>query len=179
MKWISRRFSRKQGRSIVHDESGVAAIEFALISTGMFAMLSGAVDLTQAITISRDLHRLTAEIAQVTTACPDLSCRRNVLLSPNERRANIAPQLATMVASTAYFGKVNNAIVNMEGSMTDLTSDLKAQALALLQNGDNGVAVQITYTHRPIILGFAQHWGFSTKNFTASVVNVARRPTLP
>ena len=39
-------FRRIPRRDIVRDQSGVAAIEFALVSTGMFAMLSGAVDLT-------------------------------------------------------------------------------------------------------------------------------------
>jgi Flp pilus assembly protein TadG len=176
MRSLRRWLGYKQHRSFVGDEGGVAAVEFALISTCMFAMLSGAVDLTQAITISRDLNRLAAEIAQTTTACPDLTCRSNVLLSPNQRRANLAPQLMTMTASTAYFGKANNTIVDMEGSMTELTASLRAQALAMLQNGDKGVAVQLTYTHQPIILGFAQKWGFNTKNFTASVVNVASRP---
>ena len=184
MKQISGLLARVRRRRFVRDERGVAAIEFALISTGMFAMLSGAVDLTQAITISRDLDRLAVEVAQVISACPDLACRSSVFLSLNSRRANIAPQLATMQVSAAYFGKANNAIVNMEGTMTELpsgppvsTTNMRADALAMLQNGDKGVAVLITYAHRPIILGFAQKWGFTIKNFEGSVVNLAVRST--
>ena len=55
-------------RRIAGDERGVAAIEFALISTMAFMLLSGAVDLIQVITVQRDLNRITAEAAQVLAA---------------------------------------------------------------------------------------------------------------
>jgi Flp pilus assembly protein TadG len=184
MKRMPELLARARRRSFVRDERGVAAIEFALISTGMFAMLSGAVDLTQAITINRDLHRLAAEAAQVVVACPNLDCRRNVFLALNTHGANIAPQLASMQISGAFFGKDNDTIVNMEGTMTQLPAgppdapvNMRAQALAMLANGDRGVAVLAKYTHQPIILGLAQKWGFSTKNFAAPVVNLASRPS--
>ncbi|MGX1787745.1 TadE/TadG family type IV pilus assembly protein [Bosea sp. NPDC055332] len=173
---ISKRVGAKQRRSFTRDESGVAAIEFALIATGMFAMLSGAVDVTQAITIHRDLNRLTAEVAQVLAACPDLTCRELVIRSVNDRRANIAPQFPTMQISVAAFERISDKIDRMEGTMTELPADMNTKALAMLANGDKGVAVLATYTHQPIILGLADDWGFATKSFRAYSVNLSSRP---
>ena len=165
-------------RGLVRDQRGVAAVEFALISTGMFAMLSAAIDLTQMITIQRDLHRLTAEIAQVLAACKENeTCRNNAILSINERRVNIAPQLETMQLGMAHFERNNNKIDPIRGTMTYLPADINAQALAMLAEKDTGVAVLATYTHKPIILGLADDWGFTTKNFRAFSVNLSSRPT--
>jgi hypothetical protein len=60
--------------------------------------------------------------------------------------------------------------------MTYLPADINAQALAMLANGDSGVAVLATYTHKPVILGLADDWGFTTKNFRAFSVNLSSRP---
>lgn len=164
-------------RGIVRDEGGVAAIEFALVSTMMFLLLSGAVDLIQMITVQRDLNRITAEAAQVLAACPQGSdCRTEFALSLNSRRANITPQLTDAQISAATFMRKNDKIDDMGGTMTYLPADMNTDALAMLANGDSGVAVLATYTHKPIILGFAQKWGFSTRDFRAYSVNLSSRP---
>lgn len=178
MRRILGSFIGRKRCSIIRDESGVAAVEFALISAGMFMLLSAAVDMTQMITIDRDLDRVTAEAAQVVAACPDIACRRDVFLGLQSHVANIAPQLATMRITGAYFGRKGNLITNMEGPMTDLQVEkvnLKPKALAVLQDGDKGVAIYASYTHRPIILGFAQKWGFTTMNFASDVVTLTSR----
>lgn len=173
---MTRVLKRMRMWRIAGDERGVAAIEFALISTMMFTLLSGAVDLVQMITIQRDLNRITAEAAQVLAACPDLTCRTQVALALNDRRANIAPQLTDMQIGAASFTRDNNQIQNMELTMTYLPADINTAALAMLANKDTGVAVLATYTHKPIILGFAQSWGFTTKDFRAFSVNLRTRP---
>ncbi len=178
MKRVASLFVGKARRDIVRDEQGLAAVEFALVSTAVFAMLSAAVDMTQLITTHRDLSRLTAEIAQVLVACPDESCLTQTIQSINARKANIAPKLSTIQLGMAYFTEKNNAIDgnSIGGNMTFLPADISAAALTMLNDKDQGVAVLATYTHQPIILGLADDWGFTTKNFRAFAVNLRRRP---
>ncbi|MDU0342688.1 TadE/TadG family type IV pilus assembly protein [Bosea rubneri] len=177
MKPVARLFRNAKRRSLVRDERGVAAVEFALISAAMFAMLSAAVDATQAVTIRRDLNRLTAEIAQVLAACPNEVCVDTTILSIMDRRANIAPQLGTIQLGMVRFNEKNNQIDgnSLGGNMTYLPADMNARALALLNDGDSGVGVLATYTHQPIILRLADDWGFTTMNFRSSAVTVRLR----
>jgi Flp pilus assembly protein TadG len=177
MKSIARLFRNAKRRSLVRDERGVAAVEFALISAAMFAMLSAAVDATQAVTIRRDLNRLTAEIAQVLAACSDQLCVDLTIVSIMDRRANIAPQLETIQLGMVRFSKKNNQIDgnSLGGNMTYLPADMNTRALALLREGDSGVGVLATYTHQPIILGLARDWGFTTMNFRSSAMTIRQR----
>jgi Flp pilus assembly protein TadG len=175
---IARLFRPSRKRGLYRDQSGVAAIEFALIGMGMFVMLSGAVDVTQAITIQRDLNRFTAEVAQaVAAACKGAaSCAASAMDAVRLRQTNVAPKLGTMQLSMANFDKNNDRVENIIGTMTYLPADMNADAMAKLANGDKGVAVLATYTHQPIILSFASNWGFTTKNFRSARVVLAYRP---
>lgn len=179
MKMLPKSLRGTRQRGFGGDERGVAAIEFALISTAMFMFLSGAVDVVQMITVHRDLHRITAEAAQALSACTSNSnsttCGVEFALALNSKAANITPKLAGVSISAATFTRQDDKIDNMVGTMTYLPSDMNTDALAMLANGDSGVAVLVTYTHTPIILGFAQKWGFTTKNFRAYTVNLSRR----
>ncbi|MCV9939599.1 pilus assembly protein [Boseaceae bacterium BT-24-1] len=175
MKAFPKLLRRTRPRGIASDERGVAAIEFALVSTMMFMLLSGAVDVIQMVTVHRDLHRITAEAALVLTACPDTSCRAATAQSLYDRRANISPQLADIQIGAASFTRIDDKIDNMVGTMTYLPADMNTDALGMLANNDSGVAVLASYTHKPIILGFAQKWGFSTRDFRAYTVNLRGR----
>ncbi|SFB97622.1 hypothetical protein SAMN05428997_103179 [Bosea sp. CRIB-10] len=180
MKLFSSMFRRAKRRNLVSDQSGVAAVEFALIGMGMFTMLSGAVDVTQAITIRRDLNRVTAEVAQVLAACKGApGCAIPVMDSILARRANIAPKLGTVQIVMAYFTKDNNRVEEIGGYMTYLPTDVNADAMGRLENKDKGVAVVATYTHQPIILGLANDWGFTTKDFRSFKVVLSYRPPAP
>lgn len=173
------KFLRRSGRrGIARDERGVAAIEFALISTFAFMALSCAVDLIQMVTIQRDLNRITAEAAQVLAACPDgSSCRTDFALSLYNRQANITPQLAGVQIGAASFKKADDKIDgnSMEGTMTFLPPDMNTKVLGMLDNGDSGVAVLATYTHKPVILGLAEKWGLVSMDFRAYSLNLRRR----
>jgi Flp pilus assembly protein TadG len=177
MKRIARLLRISKRRDLVRDQSGLAAVEFALISTAMFAMLSGAVDLTQAITIRRDLNRLTAEIAEsIAISCKGASgCSISAMDAIRARQANIAPKLATVQLGMATFLKKNNRADDIVGTMTYLPTDMNTDAMARMQEGDRGVAVLATYTHTPIILGLADDWGFTTKNFRSARVVLSSR----
>ncbi len=177
MKLFARMFRPAKQRNLVSDQSGVAAIEFALIGMGMFTMLSGAVDVTQAITIRRDLNRLTAEVAQVLAACKGApGCAIPAMEAVLAKRPNIAPNLGAVQIVMAYFTKDNNRAEELGGYMTYLPSDVNSDAMGRLENKDKGVAVVATYTHQPIILGLANDWGFTTKNFRAFKVVLSYRP---
>lgn len=177
MKPIARLFRNANQRDLIRDQSGVAAVEFALMSMVMFMMLSGAVDATQAVTIKRDLDRLTAEIAQsIAIACKGASgCSISVMDAIRSRQANIAPQLATVQLGMATFLKKNNRADDIVGTMTYLPTDMNTDAMARMAEGDRGVAVLATYTHAPIILGLADDWGFTTKNFRSARVVISSR----
>jgi len=179
MRGLLQRLRQDRRARLAGDERGVAAIEFALISTMMFMLLSGAVDVIQMITVQRDLNRITAEAAQALSGCSqDATCRTRFALSLYERRANIMPTLEDVQISAASFKRANGRIDgnSMEGTMTYLPTDMNNAALAMLADGDSGVAVLATYTHQPIILGFAQRWGLTTKDFRAYTVNLSQRP---
>lgn len=171
-------FRPSRQRGLLRDQRGVAAIEFALISTAMFTLLSGAVDLTQAIIIQRDLNRFTAEVAQaLASACKGgQSCFATAMETVRARQVNIAPKLGPMQLGIANFDRENDRIENIIGTMTYLPANMNARALAIMANKDKAVAVRATYTHQPIILGLADDWGFTTKNFTAWSVVLASRP---
>jgi len=177
MRQFVRMFRRSKRHDMVGDQSGVAAVEFALIGMGMFTMLSGAVDVTNAITIQRDLNRVAVEIALVLAACPTEGRVDETIQAIMEKRANIAPQLPTMQLGMVRFREKNNQIDgnSVGGTMTFLPGDMSTRALALLKEGDSGVAVLVTYTHQPIILGLADDWGFRTKNFRATVETIRLR----
>lgn len=175
---FARLFRPSRRRGLLRDQRGVAAIEFALVSTGMFALLSGAVDLTLAITIQRDLNRFTSEAAQaIASACKGgAGCAAAAIEAIRTRQPNVAPKLGAMQLGMANFDKNNDRVENIIGTMTYLPADMNADAMARLQNGDKGVAVLATYTHQPIILGLADDWGFKTKNFRSTRVVLAYRP---
>lgn len=177
---FTRGLRRAKRHDLVGDQRGVAAIEFALIGMGMFTMLSGAVDVTQAIAIQRDLNRLTAEVAQVLAACKGApGCAVPAMQAIDARRANIAPNLKTVQLGMAFFTKDNNRVEDIGGYMTYLPADMNTDAMTRLQNKDKGVAVLATYTHQPIILGLANDWGFTTKNFRSPRVVLSYRPPAP
>lgn len=52
---------------------------------------------------------------------------------------------------------------------------MNTDAMARMAEGDRGVAVLATYTHTPIILGLADDWGFTTKNFRSARVVLSSR----
>lgn len=179
MRGIARLFKRAGGRrGLLRDQRGVAAIEFALVSTGMFAFLSGAVDLSQSVIIQRDLNRLTAEISQaIATSCKGgTGCAISAMEVIRLRQTNIAPKLATVQLGMANFEKKNDRVEDIVGTMTYLPADMNATAMATMMNGDRGVAVLATFTHQPIILGLANDWGFTTKNFRSARIVLSFRP---
>lgn len=170
--------ARAKPRAALRDERGVAAVEFAMVSTFLFAAVSGAVDVSNAWTVSRDLHRFTAEAAQTMIhACKgNQTCVTLTSQSLGIRIANILPGLTGVQVGAAGIERVNNVVTATGGTMTHLPADMNADAMATLANGDSGIAVLVSYTHRPIILSFAQQWGFTVKNFRYYTVALRSKP---
>lgn len=171
-----RRFSFRSGsRALLRDERGVAAVEFALISAAMFMMLSGGVDLTRAVIAQRDLNRFTAELAQVLAECRSQGCVVTTITNVNLRLANAAPGISNLQLGAAEISRRSDSIKTEIGTLTYLEADMTARAMTALQNGDYGVAVRATSSVQPIILGFAQKWGFTVKNFRSFAIALRDR----
>lgn len=169
------RFRRRRARQMLRDESGMAAVEFGLISMVLFSMLAAAVDLGQALVIRRDITRFTAEAAMV-LAVADGETQAAVLGQQiNAKAANILPGKSGIEIGSTTITRKNDVILVGAGTMTYLPADVNAQALATLANNDHGVVVRASYTHEPIILGFAEKFGLSTRTFTAATVALRLR----
>lgn len=175
MRGLQRFLFRSGSRSLLHDERGVAAVEFALISAVLFTFLSGGVDLTRAVIAQRDLNRFTAELAQVLATCKDQGCVVTTITNVNLRLANTAPGISNLQLGAAEISRRNNAIKTEIGTLTYLEADMTARAMTTLQNDDYGVAVRATSSVQPIILGFAQKWGFTVKNFRSFAIALRHR----
>lgn len=162
-------------RSLLRDQRGVAAVEFALISAVMFGLLSGGVDLTRAVIAERDLSRFTAEVAQVLAACDGEGCVMKTISDINLRIANVAPGLGNLQWHAAVISRKNDMVKIHIGTLYGLDAKMNARAMTALENGDYGVAVSATSSIQPIILGFAQKWGFTIKNFQRFTIALQSR----
>lgn len=162
-------------RRMLRDERGMAAVEFGLISTLLFTMMAAAVDLSQALTIQRDITRFTAEAALVLASQDNENLAALTGQQINAKIANVLPgKTGIEVGSTTIVRKDNTILVGI-GTMTYLPPEANASALATLQNGDHGVVVRASYRHEPIILGFAETFGLRTRTFTAATVALRMR----
>ncbi|AMJ58945.1 hypothetical protein AXW83_00300 [Bosea sp. PAMC 26642] len=161
-----RRFIGTKSSSVATDESGVAAVEFALLATLLLTLLAGGVDLTNALIVQRDVDRLSNELAQALVGCGDESCVIKNGSDINARLSNIAPGLDGIAVGFANVQRISDAIVAQGGNMTYLPADMTTLAKSVLPaDKDWGVATLITYTHTPILLSFAKDWGFNLANF--------------
>ena len=172
---ISARFRWRSPRRMLRDEQGMAAVEFGLIGTLLFMTLAAAVDLSQAFTIQRDITRFTAEAALVLASQTDETLAAVTGQQINAKIANVLPGKTGIEVGSTTIVRKNNTILVGVGTMTYLTAEANASALATLQNEDHGVVVRASYRHEPLILGFAEQFGLRTKTFTAATVALRLR----
>ena len=172
---ISARFRWRSPRRMLRDEQGMAAVEFGLIGTVLFMTLAAAIDLSQAFTIQRDITRFTAEAALVLASQTDDTLAAVTGQQINAKIANVLPGKTGIEVGSAAITRKNNTILVGVGTMTYLTAEANASALATLQNEDHGVVVRASYRHEPLILGFAEQFGLRTKTFTAATVALRLR----
>jgi Flp pilus assembly protein TadG len=137
--------------------AGAAAVEFALVSTILFVLLGGALDLNHLVTVRRDNERVAVEVAQTLAACTSSPCVLKAGQTIMERQKNAFLTTSTPTISWAYVSRVDTKIVVSFGNMTYLESDVEAAAKAALPaTNDNGVCSVVT--SKVTSLGILKSW---------------------
>lgn len=166
---------RRRAGSLLRDERGVAAIEFSLLAVLVFTMLAAAVDMTQALIIQRDINRFTAAAAMVLATADDDTKVALAGLEINAKIANVLPGWTGVEVGSASIVREGSAIRVGVGTMTYMPPEANAAALAALSDKDHGVVVRASYRHEPIILGFAERFGLTTRTFVATTAALRLR----
>ncbi|WP_171069991.1 hypothetical protein [Methylobacterium terricola] len=127
-------------------------VEFALVGTVLALLFAGIIDLFQFSTITRDVERSSAQIANLIASCSrssDQSCTTNTMNTVIAKQANamIRYYRSGLVMSMAQISESNNTLKVCAGNMTYLEPDVAASALAQMADKDNAivVVVQIRY----------------------------------
>ncbi len=145
----------QQGRALTQkmarDTSGAAAIEFTFIAIVLFVLLAGVVDLVDEQTRQREIDRISVEVAEAMADCPDSDCVRVAVQDILRSSAVILNEVSGATLGAAEVARMSSGIVVLQGTMTYLPNDVKNEALAVLANGDIGVAVLVSYNYRPAI----------------------------
>jgi Flp pilus assembly protein TadG len=135
--------------------TGTAAVEFAIVLPVMIALAGGSFELGRAFQAYDATNRLATQYAFVWADCSDSpvgTCLTELsTYTPSASLANIAPQLITsnislrMFQVTAAQSSVNVVYAYPGGQ--SMTAAEQAAALAVLNNGQSGVVVSISYVH--------------------------------
>jgi Flp pilus assembly protein TadG len=139
--------------------AGTAAVEFAIIVPVIIAMTGGAFELGRAFQAYNAANRLATQYAFVWADCNDSpagTCLTELnAYTPTASLANVAPQLTASNVSLRMFqvtvagSSVNVVYAYPSGS--SLTGAEQAAATSVLNNGQSGVVVSISYVHSLLI----------------------------
>lgn len=157
------------------DVRGTAAIEFAFIAMTLLVLMVGALDLTAAFVIQRDIKRVSVEIAQGLSSCGrSQDCMMTMMKAVNDRTSNIFVGFSDATLGIALITRKSGAIQVQAGVMTYLPPDIDLQAkTALPDDGDCGVANQISYRHTPLLLAFSSSWGLKVMDMRSYTVQLS------
>ena len=140
---------------------GVAAVEFALIAPIMLVMGAGVLELGWAFQSQCAVNRLASQYAIVWADCSDLpagtcSTEMGVLANANTV-GNIVPQLNNGTRSLQMFQVTMNgstpSVTYAYPSGATLSAAQSAAASSTLSNGQVGVIVTVSYTHKIMFFG--------------------------
>jgi Flp pilus assembly protein TadG len=148
---------------VVHDNKGVAAVEFAMIVPVMFVLFVGSVEFSQAITVDR-------RVTQVASSTADLIARTKSTTTSEVNgvmeiiSALMAPYDDAPLKLTVLnvYSDPNNATdtkvcwsYNHNGGAVNYTN---GQAYTLpsgvVQAGESVIVAEVTYTYTPIIFHY-------------------------
>jgi Flp pilus assembly protein TadG len=150
MKWL--RYPARDSRpSLIENESGAAALEFAVIVSVILALLGGAVDLIDEQTRRREVDRIAVEVAEALARCPDTDCVRKGVQGLIDKSAVVLDEAAGGSMGTAEVARSGDVVVVIQGSMTYLPTDVNDEVKAVLEDQDVGIAVLVNYTYKPLI----------------------------
>ncbi len=136
---------RQPEAKLARDQSGIASVEFAMITAVLLVLLAGALDVYHMVTSRRDAERIAVEVVQTLAACSSSPCvlQAGMTLAANQKNAFLTSVAPTI--SWSYVSRVNDKILVSFGNMTYLPADVESAAkVALPGNNDNGVCSIVT-----------------------------------
>ena len=142
-------------RRLIHADSGIAAIEFAILAPLMVLLMGGIVEFGRLFQVQAACNRLATQIAMAWADCSDnpagtCSTEMNNLASSNAVQ-NIVPQLTYANLSLSMFevsvsGGTVTTIYHTPAGAT-LSAAQQTAATTVIASGQTGVLVTVTYAH--------------------------------
>lgn len=138
-------------RHFCREESGVASVEFAILSTVLLLMFAGGFDLVYMAAAKRDADRASMLIAHAMATCPNTSCMSDLINTYLPRKANALVRHPNAEMEIYMIQNQDNVIKPCSGTSTTLSdAKLIASAKSLLRDNDVGSAVMMTTRHTSI-----------------------------
>ncbi len=142
-------------RRLINADSGIAAIEFAMLAPLMVLFMGGIVEFGRLFQVQAACNRLATQIAVAWADCSDnpagtCSTEMNNLVSSNVVQ-NIVPQLTYANLSLSLFevsvsgGSVTT--IYSAPAAASLSTAQQTTATAVIASGQTGVVVTVTYAH--------------------------------
>lgn len=132
--------------------TGVASIEFALLSTVLLILFAGGFDLVYMVGARRDADRAAVLVAHAMATCPTSSCIPDLIYTYIKRETNALVRYPSAKIDLYMIQRQNGQIQTCNGTQKLLTdSDVIASAKNILQDNDVGTAVILTTTYTSIL----------------------------
>ena len=144
--------ARLNFRPFLSDKTGIASVEFALLSTVVLLMFAGGFDIVYMVSAKRDTDRASMLIAHAMASCSNSSCMSDLINSYSPRRANALVRQSSATVEIYMIQKQDDVIKSCSGTKTTLAdADLITTAKNLLRNNDVGSAVLIKTSYNSIL----------------------------
>lgn len=157
------------------EQSGLASIEFALLSTVLLLLFAGGFDLVYMVSAKRDADRTSTLLAHAMATCPNSSCMSALINSYSPRQANALVRYPNASVKLYMIQNQNGTIKPCSGTDTILTDPkIIASAKSILRDDDVGSAVMLTTTYNSILpkalLGYISATGATYTGRTVDVM---------
>lgn len=134
------------------EQSGLASVEFALLSTVLLLLFAGGFDLVYMVSAKRDADRASTLLAHAMATCPSSSCMSALINSYSPRQANALVRYPNASLKLYMIQNQNGTIKPCSGTDTILTdAKIIASAKSVLRDDDVGSAVMLTTTYTSIL----------------------------
>jgi Flp pilus assembly protein TadG len=142
--------------SFIRSQSGVAAVEFALIAPVLILLMAGSFEIGRALQSVQAVNKLASQYAIAWADCTDEpagTCNTELSQYTNANAiANLAPQLSNTVTLQMFqvtMSGTTPTVVYSYPTGGTLTSTQIAAAQSVLQtSGQSGVIVTVSYTYK-------------------------------
>lgn len=159
-------------------ESGIASVEFALISSVMLLMFAGGYDLVYMVGAKRDADRASMLIARAMATCTNSSCMSDLINTYIQRKANALVRYPNASVDMYMIQRQSSQIQICAGTQRTLTdADVINTAKNIMQDEDVGSAVVMSITYKSILpvafTSYISNSGVVYRKYTIDVMNHA------